>query len=98
MKGSSRENCNVVRLDQVAGVQALASMKGSSRKNCKRAGRPRHTPHSTRLNEGQFPKELQVGQLPGALVIDVEASMKGSSRKNCKLQISELVTDLWVPQ
>ncbi len=59
-------------------------MKGSSRKNCKTGSSTPTRSSAWSLNEGQFPKELQVVRLDEVAGVQALASMKGSSRKNCK--------------
>ena len=64
MKGSSRRNCKQGRPH--LGSEALeASMKGSSRRNCKTEAEDPLQQQLPGLNEGQFPKELQVWKFLG---------------------------------
>ena len=64
-------------------VDLAASMKCSSRRNCNRPAMMPRVP-MFRLNEVQFPKELQHDRQVGHGGGDL-ASMKCSSRRNCNM-------------
>ena len=95
MKCSSRRNCNDGGEDP-GDEHVAASMKCSSRRNCNPSPIPTAWP-LRRLNEVQFPKELQPRPRDFAQVA-LLASMKCSSRRNCNGSVLDASVCSTTPQ